>query len=516
MNKLAVAALATALTGYTLPAQALVWGGFDTTRVNYPDGVLSGAAHDDLRTVILAAGDSVGALTGTINANYLASIDVFYTSLLTNNNVPLTAAEQTALSTWVQGGGVLVISADIFNKAGYDSFGAFVGVGSFADAPDGPFAFPGVHPLTTNVTDIDPATSVSFTYNAANTTLLITNSGAPWAAVLDNTSGYTGGGCVLVLGDHNIFTDNFINNVDNLTMATNMVGWVSSCQGLGQGEACLNDATCLSGFCVDGVCCDSACGAGATDDCQACSVAAGATTDGTCAPLAAATECRAAAGDCDVAEACDGTATTCPADALTAAGVECRASADLCDAAEVCDGLSAACPVDVVATAGTECRASAGDCDVAETCDGTTAACPADAVAAAGTECRTAAGACDAAETCDGTAAKCPVDGSAPDGTSCDDGDACTGTDVCSAGMCGGEDICGSGGAGGTGAGGSTTSTTSGSGGGGDDTVASGGCSCTAVGTDDDVDGLWLALGLALAVGRRRVRGEGSSRAERA
>ncbi len=46
------------------------------------------------------------------------------------------------------------------------------------------------------------------------------------------------------------------------------------------GSTCNNNGDCLSGFCVDGVCCNSACNAG---PCDACSVAAGAAVNGTCA-----------------------------------------------------------------------------------------------------------------------------------------------------------------------------------------------------------------------------------------
>jgi hypothetical protein len=62
------------------------------------------------------------------------------------------------------------------------------------------------------------------------------------------------------------------------------------------GDPCHDAQECESGYCVDGVCCSSNCGGGATDDCQACSVAAGAIVDGECAALSG-TPC--AAGVCD-------------------------------------------------------------------------------------------------------------------------------------------------------------------------------------------------------------------------
>ncbi|HRI69563.1 MAG TPA: kelch repeat-containing protein, partial [Polyangium sp.] len=48
------------------------------------------------------------------------------------------------------------------------------------------------------------------------------------------------------------------------------------------GAACTVATQCASGFCVDGVCCNNACAGGA---CDACSTAAGAPTNGTCALL---------------------------------------------------------------------------------------------------------------------------------------------------------------------------------------------------------------------------------------
>jgi len=57
------------------------------------------------------------------------------------------------------------------------------------------------------------------------------------------------------------------------------------------GESCLQDASCFSSHCVDGVCCVSDCGGGATTDCEACSIAAGASADGTCETLPDDTYC---------------------------------------------------------------------------------------------------------------------------------------------------------------------------------------------------------------------------------
>jgi hypothetical protein len=111
------------------------------------------------------------------------------------------------------------------------------------------------------------------------------------------------------------------------------------------------------------------------------------------------TECRADAGDCDVAESCDG-AGACPADAFEPAGTSCGSASDMvCDNPDTCDA-SGACLVNYEPTT-TECRADAGDCDVAENCDGA-GACPADAFEPAATACGDATDTvCDNPDSCD-------------------------------------------------------------------------------------------------------------------
>jgi hypothetical protein len=237
---------------------------------------------------------------------------------------------------------------------------------------------------------------------------------------------------------------------------------------LSNGDPCTADVDCASDFCIDAVCCNTLCGrTGAfgsepTDDCQACSVARGATVSGTCAPRAASTVCRvapgpcaqdaacdgtnvncpsnpirpntfacrmAAAGSCDQTELCDGSSTTCPADQRAPVGTVCRpAAAGSCDIEETCDGSSFTCPANLVRAAGFVCRQVAGVCDVEETCDGSAATCPNDSFRGAGFECRAGTGMCDPAESCTGTAAGCPANAFATDGTLCTGGACLAGT----------------------------------------------------------------------------------------
>ncbi|HYD42634.1 MAG TPA: hypothetical protein VEB43_17530 [Anaeromyxobacter sp.] len=213
---------------------------------------------------------------------------------------------------------------------------------------------------------------------------------------------------------------------------------------------CAAAADCASGFCVDGVCCDSACGAGAPDDCVACSVAAGAPADGVCAPVVADQLCEARGETCAPARRCDGASVACPAAVDAADGTACD-DGDACTVGERCQagactgGSPSTCPT------GDACRAPICDprtgscalvfqaglacddgnaCTEGDRCDATRGAC-------AGTPKVCAApDACHQAQ-CDPSSGAC-VATAQPDGTWCDDGDACTRASSCRAGVCAG------------------------------------------------------------------------------
>src|SRR5207244_1403837 len=127
--------------------------------------------------------------------------------------------------------------------------------------------------------------------------------------------------------------------------------------------------------------------------------------------------CRAGAGACDVAEACNGTSTTCPADGFLSSSTVCRSAAGECDLAENCPGNGPNCPADDRKNAGTACTADSNPC-TPDQCDGSGDACQHPA-GNAGATCRAAAGPCDVAETCTGTSTSCPTDGFASSSTVC-------------------------------------------------------------------------------------------------
>lgn len=122
-----------------------------------------------------------------------------------------------------------------------------------------------------------------------------------------------------------------------------MAVWMLGCGGGGGDsppDAALGPGVCNDGVLNSGELCDP----GADACCNA-------TCDGR---LAAGTECRPAAGPCDVAEICNGQ-DACPADVLAQEGTECRPAASVCNVAEECDGASATCPDDVFQPDGMAC-----------------------------------------------------------------------------------------------------------------------------------------------------------------
>jgi HYR domain/Regulator of chromosome condensation (RCC1) repeat len=118
-------------------------------------------------------------------------------------------------------------------------------------------------------------------------------------------------------------------------------GAAGSPASLPNAATCVNSTECATGFCVDGRCCATEC-AGGTTDCQACSIAAGGTTDGTCTPLAASTAC-ADDGNVCTTDLCDGTSGVCQ-HAAGNANVVCQDAADACENPGQCAGTSSVCP----------------------------------------------------------------------------------------------------------------------------------------------------------------------------
>src|SRR2546422_2558574 len=192
------------------------------------------------------------------------------------------------------------------------------------------------------------------------------------------------------------------------------------------GEQCDLGAANGSGSCCKMNCSFANAGAACTDDGNPCTLDQCSGTSSTCQHPAgnAGAVCRAAAGECDLAETCTGSSATCPTtDVKKASGIACTDDGNPCTL-DRCDGTSNACQ-HPVGNAGAACADDGNPC-TRDVCDGTSTTCQHPA-GNAGAVCRAAADECDAVETCTGTSTTCPTNAKLPDGTPCtDDGNPCT------------------------------------------------------------------------------------------
>src|SRR5262249_32751985 len=132
---------------------------------------------------------------------------------------------------------------------------------------------------------------------------------------------------------------------------------------------------------------------------------------------------------------CDGSRVSCQHPAGNPGVVCRGGSGDVCDPDETCTGTSADCPLDVMKTSADVCRAAAGECDLAEMCPGVAGQpCPPDAKKLAATPCTADDKFCTL-DQCDGSNVTCQhPPGHAGEacrrgsGALCDPDQPCTGT----------------------------------------------------------------------------------------
>lgn len=97
------------------------------------------------------------------------------------------------------------------------------------------------------------------------------------------------------------------------------------------GDTCATDLDCASNFCVDAVCCNSACGRTGpgmdnVNDCQACAIAAGGSSNGMCSAARGGQVCQPGApGGCDLDSICPEGSMVCPVAQTKPDGTVCTA-----------------------------------------------------------------------------------------------------------------------------------------------------------------------------------------------
>ncbi len=214
-------------------ASASDWGSFDESRINYPGGVFAdGTAHATLRGIVTANGGTIAPATSTLTPAYLSTIDVFYTSLLNNDGVDiLSGAERAALQAWIANGGTLICTADIFPVMFYDSFVDAYGVTFTSISSSGTGTTVGAHPIVAGVSTFSYTTDSTFPNPGTGQILGLNTAGDNFMMVMEPGTGFNVGGRILIFGDHNMFTESFIGNKDNIQLANNMAAWAKADSG---------------------------------------------------------------------------------------------------------------------------------------------------------------------------------------------------------------------------------------------------------------------------------------------
>lgn len=251
---LALGMLAAPLALASVPAAAAIWGSFSASRIAYVTGTLTGDVHSMLRGYITDHGDTVADPTSELTPEYLATVDVFYTAMLSDGTGPTAGAL-----------GTLILTPDSNGFEGpfpivYDSWTSDYGVTDYA------FVFgPGTgqpiidHPITTGLISYSLDGTTSFTYPATGQILgtAVANDD-PFLVLFEPATGFDVGGRMLVVADHNALTDGLLDDLGNQQLAQNIVSWaagecgnaivesVEECDdgNLESGDGC--DATCIS------------------------------------------------------------------------------------------------------------------------------------------------------------------------------------------------------------------------------------------------------------------------------
>jgi FG-GAP repeat protein len=187
--------------------------------------------------------------------------------------------------------------------------------------------------------------------------------------------------------------------------------------GKPNGDTCAQGSECTSGFCVDGVCCNTLC-SGGLNDCQACSVAAGAAANGTCGP-------RTNGSSCSDNSLCTQTDSCQSGTCAGSNPVTCSAP-DQCHDAGVCNPGTGICS-NPQKMNGSSCN-DANLCTQSDSCQ-------------SGTCTGSSPVTCTAQDQCHDVGVCSPATGLCNDppkinGSSCNDGSLCTQSDTCQLGAC--------------------------------------------------------------------------------
>ena len=206
-----------------------VWGGLETSRLYSSSWRLNdGGTLDVVRAQLAAGGATIGAMTATIDAAYLDTIDVLFLAGLKRDDPDgpdFSAAELAALSTWVEDGGWLVLAVDKdTTHYGVDGILANFGFSRTSDTVGGPLNPVGSHDLVAGGPTFTSRTGGDLNGPVESTILYEAGGGEVGARVLEGAE--DDGGGVIVFHDEGWLSKFYLTG-SNVDVFDNIVEYTS-------------------------------------------------------------------------------------------------------------------------------------------------------------------------------------------------------------------------------------------------------------------------------------------------
>ncbi len=226
----------------TLTCPATDVGIFDASRMNGAGLVLSTGSQVSSFRAIWQDNGAAWRATGVLTPSFLASVTVFVTGQI--NATGLTAAEQTALVAWVNGGGTLVVtgeSAGLGSQPAYSTMLNPFGVTISGTTATGTGSVLGAHPITQGVGGVYMVTNGRLTGPASSLQLINDPDGYLAGLVMEGTS-EVGAGRLFAFGDFDTLTNGHLPHHSDLqTLVRNIAKWAMAPKSILKGAVLLGN-----------------------------------------------------------------------------------------------------------------------------------------------------------------------------------------------------------------------------------------------------------------------------------
>ena len=215
------------LLGWAVQAAGAVNVGiFDNSRLLGPTWNIQTASQLSMFRTEWQNRGAVWHQTSALTPAFLSGVKVFITSKISAQN--LSAAEKTALTSWVQGGGTLIVTGECNcygNIPAYNSMLSLFGFVIGGTVAEGWGTVVASNPITGGLTRVYIAQNGILTLPSGATLLIRDRNGTEAGALLQGDP-LVGIGRLFVIGDTDMFTDFMMTlNEENLRLVRNMASW---------------------------------------------------------------------------------------------------------------------------------------------------------------------------------------------------------------------------------------------------------------------------------------------------